>query len=248
MSVVDGLILFLMAAIASFLGSVQAGVVNTTVLRSSAKAGFRAGLPIAIGGAVAEVIYAGLAAWQVWTNGAWLLQLHADTTKVLLASLGILIGAYLVWTGWRMDPSDLEKATAPATSEKSSQPASEAPPTLLTGILRGLSLGMVNLQLFPFWLGFGLAAMSGSLGSVQSTTVAVLSMGMGAGIGAFGLLILAARYGSVLAQRHQRQEESSGDKVGWNPITVWTWIGRAIIGFGLLLGLSGSWQMFQQFR
>ena len=58
----EGFLLFAIAFVASLLGSLQAGPVNLAVLHTTLRQGQRAGLRVAVGGSLPELLYAGLAA------------------------------------------------------------------------------------------------------------------------------------------------------------------------------------------
>ena len=57
----DALFLFVIATVASFIGSLQAGLVYTAVLAHTIQRGRDAGRRMAIGGALPELLYAALA-------------------------------------------------------------------------------------------------------------------------------------------------------------------------------------------
>ena len=59
--IVEILLLFIIATVASFIGSLQAGLVNTAVLAHTVQRGPEAGRRLAIGGSIPEVLYAGAA-------------------------------------------------------------------------------------------------------------------------------------------------------------------------------------------
>ena len=81
------LLILLATAGISFVGSLQLGPVNITVIHTVLKRRLKAGLLVALGGCVPELIYAAAAVWA----GMWL-EKHPDVWRLLeWASIPILI-------------------------------------------------------------------------------------------------------------------------------------------------------------
>lgn len=205
----------LITAAASFLGSLQAGVVNTAVLTASLRHGPRYATSLAIGGAAAEFLYAGLAAWLTWGQLHWLDTVPTNVQVLVQGSTGTLIGAYLIWTGMKLKP------WSPNHDGKDNTEVSG--PALTT--MKGLALGMVNFQLLPFWLGFCVGMMSFSTGTSLPIWLIVFSIGLGASLGAYTLLNMVIKLSGKLQQN---------DTVPY----LWTGIKWVLVGFGGLAMLS----------
>ncbi|HRD52754.1 MAG TPA: LysE family transporter [Flavobacteriales bacterium] len=169
----DTLLFFVAAAMASFIGSLQAGVVNTTVLAHTVKWGRHAGRRMAVGGSIPEFIYAGVA----FLGAGWLVEaLEIGTTGITLivSSILLLLGIYFVFI-YR------PKAAAPGEDK-------------LTGDMRrGVLLGMANPQLLLFWCGIKLMLVS--FGMTSDAWPHLLAFALGAFVGAIILLMILVRLG-----------------------------------------------------
>ena len=173
--------IFLIATVASIIGSLQAGIVNTAVLAHTIQRGPDAGRRMAIGGSIPEFIYAAIA----FQSATWLLEwlgLDAEGVATLVGSVLICIGLYFLFL---FKPTfDLEKVNVKAS-----------------GIRKGLLLGMLNPQLLLFWCGIRL-----SLASFGFTTMQwfdLLAFATGAFAGAMFLLLLLVKLGRKALERWQ---------------------------------------------
>ncbi len=175
----DVLSLFLVATAASFIGSLQAGVVNTAVLAHTIKWGRLAGRRMALGGAVPEFVYAGVA----FLGAGWLVQVLGMGTMgitLVVASILLLLGLYFLFF--------YHPKQAAIGEDK------------LTGDLRrGLLLGFANPQLLLFWCGVRLMVVS--WGMDGSSMVELLGFATGAFVGAIVLLMILVRMGVRAQQR-----------------------------------------------
>lgn len=175
----DVLSLFLVATAASFIGSLQAGVVNTAVLAHTIKWGRLAGRRMALGGAVPEFVYAGVA----FLGASWLVQVLGMGTMgitLVVASILILLGLYFLFF--------YHPKQAAIGEDK------------LTGDLRrGLLLGFANPQLLLFWCGVRLMVVS--WGMDGSSMVELLGFATGAFVGAIVLLMILVRMGVKAQER-----------------------------------------------
>ena len=175
----DVLSLFLVATAASFIGSLQAGVVNTAVLAHTIKWGRLAGRRMALGGAVPEFVYAGVA----FLGAGWLVQVLGMGTMgitLVVASILILLGVYFLFF--------YHPKQAAIGEDK------------LTGDLRrGLLLGFANPQLLLFWCGVRLMVVS--WGMDGSSMVELLGFATGAFVGAIVLLMILVRMGVRAQER-----------------------------------------------
>ena len=175
----DVLSLFLVATAASFIGSLQAGVVNTAVLAHTIKWGRLAGRRMALGGAVPEFVYAGVA----FLGAGWLVQVLGMGTMgitLVVASILLLLGLYFLFF--------YHPKQAAIGEDK------------LTGDLRrGLLLGFANPQLLLFWCGVRLMVVS--WGMDGSSIVELLGFATGAFVGAIVLLMILVRMGVKAQER-----------------------------------------------
>jgi len=170
---VDTLLFFVAAAMASFIGSLQAGVVNTAVLAHTVKWGRRAGSRMAVGGSIPEFIYAGVA----FLGAGWLveaLQIGVTGITLIVSAILFMLGVYFVFI-YRPKPA------APGEDK-------------LTGDMRrGLLLGMANPQLLLFWCGIKLMLVS--FGMTSDSRLHLLAFALGAFVGAIILLMILVRLG-----------------------------------------------------
>jgi threonine/homoserine/homoserine lactone efflux protein len=185
MEEIKPLLIFGVTLIVSFVGSLQLGPANLAVIHTSLTKGSAASWRTAIGGALPELFYAGLAAYTVvslqgvlqWAYNQW-----------IVSSILSVIGIY--WLFKKNVPIDRESTHSGATHR--------------VALLRGLVAGLLNPQLYPFWVlilaGYG----SYPLLSVQTLGDSVAAA-LGAAFGAFGLLGLVAwltnRYRENIAQK-----------------------------------------------
>jgi threonine/homoserine/homoserine lactone efflux protein len=176
---VDVLSLFLVATAASFIGSLQAGVVNTAVLAHTIKWGRLAGRRMALGGAIPEFVYAGVA----FVGAGWLVQVLGMGTMgitLVVASILLLLGLYFILI--------YQPKQAAVGEDK------------LTGDLRrGLLLGFANPQLLLFWCGVRLMVVS--WGMDGSSVLELLGFATGAFVGAIVLLMILVRMGVKAQER-----------------------------------------------
>lgn len=174
----DVLLLFLFATVASFFGSLQAGVVNTAVLAHTIKWGQRAGRRMALGGAVPEFIYAGVA----FLGAGRLVQLlgiGSTGITLVVASILLLLGFYFLFL---YHP----------------KPASYGEDKLTGDLRRGMLLGFANPQLLLFWCGVRLMVVSWGMDGEH--VIELLAFAVGAFVGAIILLMILVRMG-VKAQQ-----------------------------------------------
>lgn len=171
--------IFLMATVASFIGSLQAGMVNTAVLAHTVKWGRIAGRRMAVGGSIPEFIYGAVA----FLFAGWLVDaLGMGTTGItlLVAFILLVLGVYFTFL-YRP------------------RPASPNEDKLTGDLRRGVLLGMANPQLLLFWCGIKLAM--ASLGWHAEGTGALFAFSLGAFTGALVLLMLLVRLGHNAQER-----------------------------------------------
>ncbi|MBL7982173.1 MAG: LysE family transporter [Flavobacteriales bacterium] len=170
---VDTLLFFLAATVASFIGSLQAGVVNTAVLAHTIKWGRHAGRRMAVGGSIPEFIYAGVA----FFGAGWLVEqlgIGATGITIIVSTILLVLGIYFVFIFYP-------------------RPAAPGEDKLTGDLRRGVLLGMANPQLLLFWCGVKLMLVSFNMTS--DALVHLLAFALGAFTGAIILLMILVRLG-----------------------------------------------------
>ncbi|MEI7583886.1 LysE family transporter [Runella sp.] len=164
------LVIFFATAAISFVGSLQLGPVNLIVIQSVLKRNLQAGLWIALGGCLPELIYSAAAVGA----GMWLEKNPGIRNVLEWSAVPLLLGIGIVIFVTPNRPTNLEKEPQQSFS-----------------FLKGLTLGLLNPQLFPYWLimlvQFG---MYNAL-RVQSRLEQIAFI-LGTAVGALGLLMGAA--------------------------------------------------------
>lgn len=170
--------LFFSVASISFLGSLHPGAVNVAVVQVTLSQSRRAGIWLALGGSLPEVVYGFLAAYGLSRFGAaggWVALLPWLSIPVLLlAGLAVLF-----------------RRTPPVSVEAGRRFQSRFP------FWQGLTLAGINPQLLPFWSAVWIA-----LGSIlvlpRESPAIPWVFALGTATGAFALLLglvwLADRY------------------------------------------------------
>lgn len=199
----EALVLFLFAAGVSFIGSLQAGVVNTAVLAHTVKRGPEAGRRMAIGGAIPELLYAGLA-FQFSDMALGLLGLDRAGVGLLVGSILIGIGLYfLILFKPRFEPERVN--------------------TKVSGVRKGLLLGLANPQLLLFWSGMKLSLTS--FGFTDAGSLELVAFAFGAFVGAVVLLLQLVRVAKRAVEK-------------FKPATL-RWMFRAVGMLLILVGVVG---------
>ncbi len=175
----EALLLFIIATVASFIGSLQAGLVNTAVLAHTVQRGPDAGRRMAIGGSLPELLYAAVA------------YLFATTVLEGLGigqqGIGRAVGSVLIGMGLYFLLL-FKPAAAPSTADLKA-----------SGVRRGLLIGLANPQLLLFWCGVVLALHA--YGIKGHGVVGMLAFGAGAFTGALILLLQLVRLGKRAVER-----------------------------------------------
>lgn len=174
----DTLFALLIATVASFIGSLQAGLVNTAVLTATLRHGAESGRRTALGGALPEFLYAALAfmgAGQVMAFTA-----SKGITPEHVTGVGlVLLGVYIAFL---MKPFHIREGEEGRRG----------------GLARGLLLGLMNPQLLLFWCGIRLGMEA--VGVHAQGWPDAIAFGLGAFIGALALLLLLVRLGNRLLE------------------------------------------------
>lgn len=166
------LFLFLLTAIISFLGSLQLGIVNLTVIRTAITHHFKAAVFVAVGGCLPEFFYGWLAISGIEIP---FIQTHIKTLSILLIFLFLAIGIYYILK--KNNSENIEIKKADYFSDQF--------------FLKGLALSFINFQLLPFWLVMSIQLQQFKI--IQSFSFAEkIAFSSGATVGAFLLLYLAA--------------------------------------------------------
>lgn len=173
------LLLFIIAMVASFIGSLQAGVVNTAVLAHTVQRGQAAGKRMAIGGSLPELLYAGVA--YLFANAV------LEKLGIGRTGIGQAIGVVLISMGIYFLFVFKPKFTPGIEDVKAS------------GIRKGIVLGLANPQLLLFWCGVVLALHAYGLKSAG--VIGMLAFAAGAFTGALILLFQLVKLGNRAVER-----------------------------------------------
>lgn len=171
----NAVFVFIATSIISFVGSVQLGPVNLSVIRHTLEKDFRTGLLVASGGCVPELIYSSLAIWGVEFIGRHESFFKIFELIVIPVFLGLGIFNYL-------------------KKEKNGTTDTDAPlslPTKSGSFLKGFTLGMLNPQLFIFWF-TSLVYINSFKFMEINNTYSKVSFVVGTAAGAFILLLIIA--------------------------------------------------------
>ncbi|MEZ4900530.1 MAG: LysE family transporter [Spirosomataceae bacterium] len=161
-------LIFVVTAVISFVGSIQLGPVNLTVIQSVLRRNLQAGLWVAVGGSLPEMLYAGVAIWA----GMWL-KTHQTVWLILeWSAVPVLLGIGLVTFFTPGSSMTLSKINNPSSAS----------------MAKGFLVGMLNPQLFPYWLVMLLQFSNYDLLRVQTITEQMAFVA-GTAVGALFLLI-----------------------------------------------------------
>lgn len=178
------LLLFLATATISFVGSLQLGPVNLTVIQQVIRWHLRAGIWVALGGCLPEMIYATAAV----KAGQWL-ENHRTAWQII---------------EWGVVPILLILGVI--TYQTPSSPMSQSPKVSVvkTPFWRGFLMGLLNPQLFPYWLVI-LVQFDGYVYLRVDTLQEQVAFVVATAIGALGLLVgvalLTHKYKQALLDR-----------------------------------------------
>lgn len=147
------------------------GVVNVAIVEAAARRDVRAASGIAVGGAIADMVHAALAAGGV--GGAILARPAAATTLHLIAGAVLLGYAFALWQSRPREPSEREM-----------------PATFARGVLAGLGFTLPNPAALGAWI-----AVAAALAPPTMAAGLVAAAGVGVGSAAWFLVLarLAAR-------------------------------------------------------
>lgn len=173
------LLIFLVTAAISFVGSLQLGPVNLTVIQSVLRRDLSTGRWIALGGCLPEMIYAAAAVWA----GMWLEKHPSVWTLLEWSTVPVLLSFGIVIFFTRNRPVQLENPQQQSFS-----------------FVKGLTIGLLNPQLFPYWLVVLVQFGMYSALRVQ-TLLEQIAFVAGTAVGALGLLVVVAYLASHFRER-----------------------------------------------
>lgn len=165
--------ILLFSIIASFIGSLQLGPVNLSVIDTAIHQNRKNAFWVAVGGSLPEFIYCFLAVFA----GSFLIKnpTFFKTLKIIIAIILIVLALFYFFK---------KNKESKVLEEKSV----EHHQNLLKNFSKGFSLGMLNPQLMPFWLSVQVVFNSYSF-LVIDEKIDYFFFILGAGLGAFLLLI-----------------------------------------------------------
>lgn len=164
----SALLLFTLALIISFVGSLQPGPVNLAVMYATLHQQTKRALFIAIGGSIPELIFSGIALMASARMHPYLI--HLSYFKMLLAIIFIIAGVVLFIS--------------------KNGPALEVKDSSKNGFLMGLLLASINPQLILFWTAIILSLESYGIALLSASLWEKLCFILGTGVGAFALHFL----------------------------------------------------------
>ncbi|AEI48093.1 LysE family translocator [Runella slithyformis] len=203
------ILILLAAAVISFVGSIQIGPVNITVIQTVLQRRFRDGLLVALGGCIPELFYAAAAVW----TGMWLDQNPHIWRIMEWASVPalIMIGVFVL----RSSQQTTSKTTAIANHSH---------------VVKGFTLAIFNPQLFPYWL-FILVQFQGYPPLKVQHPEEQIAFVAGAVLGAWGLLFGVA----YLTGRYREQILQQLGQVNLTKALGWLFLGMAALQFFKLI-------------
>lgn len=160
---------FVIGAVASFVGSIPPGTLNILVLQLGLENKLKAALRFALAVAIVEYPYAWVAVeFESWITNSPVVE---EYFKLLAASVMIILGAVGLWT-----------ARKPSMASVKVQES---------GFVRGLILSLLNPQAIPWWIAVT-AYLKSEGWIVLDTTLRLHAFVLGTAIGALVLLTLVA--------------------------------------------------------
>ena len=165
------ILLFFIASVISFLGSVQAGPLNLYVLNTALNKNRQTAIYVAIGGIIPEIIYCSLALIALSKINQFQALMHV--LKIVFAIILIIL-AVMLW----FKKSKTTEVVAPSVSNDKSP--------ILKSVSTGFVIAGFNPQLFPFWL-FVLISLNASFECEVISWDEKVSFCLGTAFGAFCL-------------------------------------------------------------
>lgn len=162
--------ILLFSALTSFLGSLQLGIVNISVMDTTLRKGKKAAFWLALGGSLPEILYCFLAC----TIGSLLFE-----STLAINVFKILVGIVLLFLAFRLWHTK-NTFLFPTKPDKLFKP--------WQNFLKGFSLALLNPQLLPFWLLVHISFNNYDFLILRSY-FDYTSFILGAGLGSFVLLV-----------------------------------------------------------
>ena len=160
---------FIIGAVASFIGSIPPGTLNILVLQLGLQNKLKAALNFALAVAIVEYPYAWIAvAFEGWVTRSPVIQ---ENFKILAASVMVLLGLIGLWS-----------ARKPSVTTVKLQDS---------GFVRGLILSILNPQAIPWWIAVT-AYLKAQGWIVIDTNVRIHAYVFGTALGALALLTMLA--------------------------------------------------------
>lgn len=186
----DAVIAFVVAAIISFWGSLQLGLVNVLVIETALRKGKNTANWIAVGGVIPEIPYTLLAIFG--TSYLDILQNYKQTTGIIIGLILLAMGVYYI----------LKKASVEEYDDDN-QPTSKLKP-----LLKGMALAFANPQLILFWSGILILIQTGSLNVFGNRKVLIdfnapgifspkIMFALGAAFGALAILLIYIKLSDI---------------------------------------------------
>ncbi|GAB4123888.1 MAG: hypothetical protein OHK0045_04020 [Raineya sp.] len=163
--------ILLFSTLTSFLGSLQLGIVNVSVMDTTLRKGTKAAFYLALGGSLTEILYCSLAC----SIGSFLAD-NAFFINVFRILVGVVL-LFIAFRLWHTQNLFLFSAKSDDIFAKSWQ-----------NFLKGFGLASLNPQLLPFWLLVHISFNSYDFLVFRSYTD-YINFIVGAGLGAFVLLV-----------------------------------------------------------
>ncbi len=198
---IDFFLVFFLIFIISFAGSIHLGTVNVAVIETTLSKNVQAGLWLAAGGSLPEILYTIIAIW-----GQSYLQKNTQITQFLnwlVVPVFLIIGLMYVFQ---------------KPKPKTIQAVSNAD----GNFLKGFWLALVNPQLLPFWL--VVATYIGSQYAMSNFSIQFAFVS-GAALGAFAILCIFA----FISQKLQSKISPFLNKYPLNKIVGGIFIAMALI-------------------
>ena len=134
--ILSAFLIFFLSVFISFLGSVQLGPVNITVIRTAIQKNYTSAIFIGLGGALPELIYSAIA-----LKGTEFLErfpIIINVMFLLCIPIFMLVGIYLIYNNKKINSASFDKTIEPKT--------------LIKSVVLGFSIGLINPMLLPFWM------------------------------------------------------------------------------------------------
>lgn len=160
---------FVIGAVASFIGSIPPGTLNILVLQMGLENKLKAALRFSLAVALIEYPYAWIAVeFEAWITSSPAVQ---ENFKLIASIVMITLGILGIWTA--------QRPTAVTVKMQES------------GFVRGLILSLLNPQAIPWWIGVT-AYLKSEGWIVLDTTARLHSFLLGTAVGVLSLLVVLA--------------------------------------------------------